>query len=251
MILQRLAKGLKEQDWITVLIEFLLVIFGVLIALEVDRYQEEQNKRGEEVRLLSAVQQELEQDMLDVDKLVISLTDINNFGLEALEIINTRGCIGNCWQNLVSIFHSTQWIDLAMSTTAYGELSQLGLPKNPDLKELLRQYYDMNKNRVIVGGTLPEYRKLIRSLIQPDMQAQMWKNCFQTQGRHQTLIKDCPTTTTEDDALEIVKLIQTTARVKMSLTFWLSNLSVSIIILPSQRAGAEALVVALEEEINR
>ena len=40
MILRRIASALKRQDWATVLIEFILVILGVLIALQVNNWNE-------------------------------------------------------------------------------------------------------------------------------------------------------------------------------------------------------------------
>jgi len=251
MILQRFATAVKKQDWMIVLIEFLLVVFGVLIALEVDRYNEEQNDRAEEVRLLKVVQQEMQQDLLDIKTITTSLNEVYEYSQQAINIMNTTGCLVDCWTNLVSLFHSTQWFSVTMNSNAYEEISRLGLPKNSALKDTLRSYYEMNNNRIMVGGELPEYRKLIRSLIPPDIQRTMWANCFETRGRHQTLINDCPSTITPERAKEVVTLIQNTENVKTTLTFWMSNLSILILTLPGQSMGADDTIVALEEEINR
>lgn len=40
MILRRIASALKTQDWATVLIEFGLIVFGVIIALQVNSWHE-------------------------------------------------------------------------------------------------------------------------------------------------------------------------------------------------------------------
>ena len=40
MILRRVASALKRQDWVVVLIEFVLVIAGVLIALQINNWNE-------------------------------------------------------------------------------------------------------------------------------------------------------------------------------------------------------------------
>jgi len=47
MILARLAKSLRRQDWTTFAIEFVLVIAGVLIALEVDNWNQERVEAGQ------------------------------------------------------------------------------------------------------------------------------------------------------------------------------------------------------------
>ena len=59
MILRRIASALKRQDWATVLIEFILVILGVLIALQVNNWNESRLERREETRYLTALAGEL------------------------------------------------------------------------------------------------------------------------------------------------------------------------------------------------
>ena len=251
MILNRVATALKKQDWTTVFIEFVLIIVGVLIALEVDRYNEQQLERAEEVRLLESVLKDVEQDQIDFVQLNEILDDIRGFTQVAIKILSTKGCIDNCWSNLVALFHSTQWINVSTNITAYREISQQGLPKNQELKRMMREYYDMNDNRANVGGKLPEYRTLIRSLIPPDVQDELWANCFETYGRMQSLIADCKSTITEQRAEEIVKLIQANPSARSTLTFWMSNLSILIITQPDMTKQAEALSIAITEEASR
>ncbi len=57
MILARLAKSLRRQDWTTFVIEFVLVITGVLVALEVDNWNQERveaRQFRQELQLLRA-----------------------------------------------------------------------------------------------------------------------------------------------------------------------------------------------------
>lgn len=52
MILRRISTALKQQDWTTVLIEFALVIFGVLIALQLNNWNEARQERIDERAIL-------------------------------------------------------------------------------------------------------------------------------------------------------------------------------------------------------
>lgn len=52
MILRRIAVALKQQDWTTVLIEFAMVIFGVLIALQLNNWNEARQDRIDERAIL-------------------------------------------------------------------------------------------------------------------------------------------------------------------------------------------------------
>ena len=49
MILQRLTTALRKQDWFTVVIETLIVVFGVFIGLQVQNWTSEQGRRQLEV----------------------------------------------------------------------------------------------------------------------------------------------------------------------------------------------------------
>ena len=47
MILQRLATAIRKQDWFTVIIETLIVVFGVFIGLQVNNWNEARKDRLE------------------------------------------------------------------------------------------------------------------------------------------------------------------------------------------------------------
>lgn len=59
MILRRLSSALKRQDWATVLIEFVLVIVGVLIALQVNNWNQNRQDRRLEVTYLNSLYAEV------------------------------------------------------------------------------------------------------------------------------------------------------------------------------------------------
>ncbi len=58
MILRRIASALKAQQWTTVIIEFVLVIFGVLIALQVNNWNEARLEKAREQAALDRLQHE-------------------------------------------------------------------------------------------------------------------------------------------------------------------------------------------------
>ena len=69
MLLRRIAVALRRQDWLAVFIEFILVIAGILIALEINNWNEDQKTLREEKQIL----QRLEKDLL-TDQATISET---------------------------------------------------------------------------------------------------------------------------------------------------------------------------------
>lgn len=81
MILRRLANAVREQNWFTVIIEFTLVVAGVLVALQLDNWNNERQTRLEEQRLVSQLLDELT-FAIDAKRQWIAQTEVNNNALE-------------------------------------------------------------------------------------------------------------------------------------------------------------------------
>jgi len=62
MVLARLAKSIRRQDWTTFTVEFVLVITGVLVALEVDNWNQQRVAEREFRRDLALLQTELREN---------------------------------------------------------------------------------------------------------------------------------------------------------------------------------------------
>ncbi|MFY0637599.1 hypothetical protein [Maricaulis maris] len=63
MILRRLAIALRKQDWFTVLIETLIVVFGVFMGLQVSNWNETRQERVEAHSLLERLERDFEQQL--------------------------------------------------------------------------------------------------------------------------------------------------------------------------------------------
>lgn len=63
MILRRLAIALRKQDWSTVVIETLIVVFGVFIGLQVSNWNEARQERVEAHSLLERLERDFEQQL--------------------------------------------------------------------------------------------------------------------------------------------------------------------------------------------
>jgi len=65
MILHSIAKSVRDQNWSVIFIELLVVIIGLVLAFQVDRWWEERNDRNREqeyiTRLIAEVEDDIEQ----------------------------------------------------------------------------------------------------------------------------------------------------------------------------------------------
>lgn len=62
MIIKRITDALRRQDWVTVFIELLLVVVGILLALQITNWNEERIRHNEETQLIQKIIDDLEID---------------------------------------------------------------------------------------------------------------------------------------------------------------------------------------------
>lgn len=60
MILRRIAEAIRRQDWFTVCVEVLIVVFGVFIGLQVDDWNEDRKGQAEERRFIAQLLTEVD-----------------------------------------------------------------------------------------------------------------------------------------------------------------------------------------------
>ncbi len=250
MMMRRIAEALRNQEWTTILIEFVLVVVGVLFALQLDQWRENLAETAEEKQLLRTVLEDVRRDIDDLENSKLSLELVTDFGTTALAALDSGDCIEKCWPTLVAFFHASQWTDVALNKVTYDEMSRAGLPRDMGIKSELAEYYASNRQSVKIFSELPEYRELIRSIIPAPVQQYMWTGCYRVEGRHQYLIADCASPIGEEEARRLVDDIRDRSDVRTTLNFWLSTTAVVTSTLDAQIAGAESVIEVLSAYIE-
>ncbi len=65
MILRRLAEGIRNQDWFTVVVEVLIVVVGIFLGLQVDDWNEARKDRNDEIIYLERIVADLEISLIE------------------------------------------------------------------------------------------------------------------------------------------------------------------------------------------
>jgi len=250
MITKRIATALKRQDWATFCIELILVVAGVLIALQLDQWNADRKDRAQEIEFLITVRDDVRRDVADINDSIQALTAIQEFGKTARAALETDACAEHCWVKLVAFFHASQWIDVRPNRATYDEIKRTGLPRDQSLKERLTRYYDLSEQYNRVMFDLPRYREVVRSVVPAEIQDYLWANCFQIAGRKQSFMGDCEAAISEDQAARIIVELQASDEANKSLNFWLSTVSVVNRALAAQIGEAESVIAALSEYIE-
>ena len=248
--MRRIANALRRQEWTTILIEFVLVVVGVLFALELDKWKDSLAENAEERRLLLAVLDDVRQDILDLENTKLGLESVSAFGATAISFLDNGDCADTCWSTLVAFFHASQWMDVKLNKATYEETRRVGLPRDATLKGTLARYYALNEQSVKIFSDLPRYRELVRSIIPAATQQYLWAECFRIEARHQYLIADCEAPVSEDDAREILNRLRANSEIGMSLNFWLSTVAVVNNTIDTQISGAQSVIRSLTDFVD-
>ncbi|WP_421791318.1 hypothetical protein [Hyphobacterium sp.] len=133
MILSRLSNALRRQDWLTILIESVLIIAGVLIALQVNNWNEARANAQGAVSALTRLQEEVEANIAIIDD---SLAELEG---EAEAREGTVAVIGSCDPSAEAAEQVAQAI---MNTTgdivpAFQEPAAEGLARREEYLDLM------------------------------------------------------------------------------------------------------------------
>lgn len=88
MILQKLTKAIRRQDWFQVVIEILIVIVGIFLGLQVQNWYEEQDERNREEFYLTQIHQELGQNIEVLDDAIKAYRSNQEMGVFLSQTIN-------------------------------------------------------------------------------------------------------------------------------------------------------------------
>jgi len=70
VILARLAKAIREQNWFTALVEIVIVVIGVFIGLQANNWNEARADRQREAGYLQGLAQDIRIDIADIDEII-------------------------------------------------------------------------------------------------------------------------------------------------------------------------------------
>ncbi len=252
LILRRITEHVRAQNWTAIVLDLIIVIVGVFIGIQVSNWNDARVARAAEMGFVRAIRDDIEQDIADVQGFVDMLADVSAYGYQVLQSLESdTACDGSCWNELLRLFHASQWINVRTNRATYDEIKRTGLPRDPALRDRLTHYYGLADQYTIINASLPEYRELVRSVVPISVQDHMWAQCINIAGRQQILLDDCAAPIADDEARVIVENLLKNPDIEPSLTFWLSTVSVVAKALRSQVSEGEEMIVMLDEHIGK
>lgn len=246
MLLRSITKHIKEQNWFAVAIDFIIVVFGVFIGIQLGNWNEELADNARSQLYLERIASDLTQEVAIYNDRIQFWQQVSNYGLTAIDEAQTGETSLSSWELLLAYFQASQTAEFYPSNATFEELKNAGeldLVRNADLRSALSEYYAYPGAESL--RERPRYREHIRSLLPVDIQIYIWSNCYGTDGGLQ-ILKACPSPINAIEAESIVNQFQSNVTLQGELRYWISSLEVArLIVLDNVELASE-----LRDELN-
>ena len=192
MILQRLARDFREQNWVSVFLELSVVVVGIFLGLRADAWNEARRERVREHAHLEQMYSELETDVDELRELSDEQSEIASSLMFAIGVVK-RGKIAPDeidrfkWAILLAVRYPPATIQRAGYDTliASGDLSIL---RDPDLRTRLVRLYSAfdgmpQRLRALIGdhsSDTPYSSEVVHAVPHPSGKGVLWKVDFES-----------------------------------------------------------------------
>ncbi|MBT8471414.1 MAG: hypothetical protein KJN99_02355, partial [Marinicaulis sp.] len=194
MLLRRVIQHVKTQNWTAVGLDFVIVVTGVFIGIQLGNWNEARTFKDREVMLLRELRDEAEQNIADSRAKGKAFGVVAEAGRRILGKINQERppCSNNCWVIIADLMHASQWQQLSVSWSTYDELRRDGLPTDRRIIEAVEEFQVYSHQSAMALSVQPPYRSLVRRLIPIELQDAYWDQCYRFDRGVETYVDPCP-----------------------------------------------------------
>lgn len=255
MRLRRITAHLRDQNWIAVFLDFVIVVLGVFVGLQVSNWNEARHDAARGDEYLERIHSDLMADVAALDRRSSFWDDVVDYGAAALDYAeNGKLKNGSSWQTLLAFYQASQIWTYSTSNGTYQELisaGDLGLVSDPDLRTSLANYYVTGGRRLAkMVDIIPAYREEIRGQTPMRVQRYIWANCHRfLSGDRQELI-NCEAPITEAQARTILASYLDSPEVIKELRHWITHLERTADLARLNHVEAKRLAARVTKEIG-
>jgi hypothetical protein len=257
MILRRLSQHLREQNWTAISIEFVLLVAGVFLGLQVSNWNESRHEAERARGYLERIHGDLAVDAIELDRRRRFWTEVARYGHGAIAYAESGTLVENsAWKTLLAFYQASQLYPYFPTDTTYQEMrsaSELGLLSDQSLREALAGYYVGGADHAasFLFRTDPDYRRLVRGLTPVVASRQVWSACHHNDAQSGQSLLDCASPMAESAAQAVLDNYLADPRLLPELRFWITNLEVMTGLIGDHESEAMALSQRVSEAIAR
>ncbi|NBB91904.1 MAG: hypothetical protein GVY32_01905 [Gammaproteobacteria bacterium] len=255
MILRSLMKHVRDQNWFAVGLDFLIVVVGVFIGIQVANWNESRHEADRARGYLERIHTDLATDLVELDRRRAFWTRVTAYGHGAIAYAESGKLVeDSAWKTLLAFYQASQLYPFVPSDTTYQEMrsaGELGLLRDQAIREALASYYVVGAGYAAnwLFRTEPEYRRLVRGLTPVIASRQVWAECHRSfsaasqAGRKAggQALRDCDSPMTEAEAQAVLDGYLADPHLLTELRFWITNLEVMTGLISEHETHARTL----------
>jgi hypothetical protein len=247
--LLRVAEHIRTQNWTAIGIDFLIVVLGVFVGIQVANWNTARVDHQREHALLGALRAELVEGMAQTEIQRKAFEQVARSGDRGIRFLDAgKECGDDCWPVIVDFFHASQWQQLTIVLPTYDEMRRNGWPRNREIVDAM-EAYRLQAQLMSVGlEQPPAYRSRVRGLIPLAIHPQYWRACFQLTDQGETYLENCEPGVPPEVSAVGVAAIARDPQIHHSLTEWAGYTSVLSDSFLQQNETAERVLALIDAE---
>ncbi|WP_394692114.1 hypothetical protein [Hyphobacterium sp.] len=185
MILRQLSVHVRTQNWIAVGLDFLIVVIGVFVGLQVSNWNDARQDSQEAQSILLRLESDLETEIIGWQRGVEYYAVARDHGLLALEAYNAED-IADPTAFLVRLYQASQRWNLTSQRGTYDELissGRISLIGDENMRARLANHYlRMSSLQNVLDSSRGEfqYRRTVRFYMNNTVQRAIRRDCGDT-----------------------------------------------------------------------
>lgn len=251
MILRRVTEHVRAQNWFAVGIDFVIVVVGVFVGIQVANWNDARSERARETLLLGELRAELAESIRQTDFKRRGYEQVGRSGARALEFLESESaCSTDCWSEVVDFFHASQWQRLPFELPSYDEMRRNGWPRNRQIVEAVEAVRRQAGQMAAPMETPPAYRALVRGLIPLPIHGPYWRTCFQIVDGDESYLENCALGVAPQIAAEAIAAIRSHPDIERTLTEWVGYVGAVAPTLEDQSQIARRALAVIDSELG-
>lgn len=179
MILRRLTESLRAQHWMTITIDFLVVVIGVFMGVQASNWNQARIERENTLRLLDQLRPELRFQLLQHEKLNGYYATTGAYANVALAGWRGDADVSDR-QFVVAAYQASQITGLTYNAANWGDIfggREIRDIRNDELRTRLIRMLTINQSLTDWHNLETDYRADVRHLIPSDIQDAIRSQC--------------------------------------------------------------------------
>ncbi|MEM9014359.1 MAG: hypothetical protein AAGB02_04545 [Pseudomonadota bacterium] len=253
MILRRIKAHVEKENWFAVGIDFVIVVVGVFLGIQIGNWNEVRVSNVKEAEYLEQLRNEIatNADMVRSQaRYVDRVIEAGRNGIQFLE--SGEPCQAGCERLIIDLFHASQVWGLAFFQDKYQETNRLGIPSDEPLRLVVQDFYSFISGWSAVNATPPAYRERVRGYIPVDAIKVLWTDCHEIVGTvEEFLTFGCEAALSEMELARALSEMQSDPELIRALRFWVGQNEFAKLNYPTLIKRSDASVDAINQHLEQ